>query len=65
MKDIIIFINIMTTKDRFLRIREYIDAQNILDELESFLSDEDLQEFCLELEEEYEINLDEDDYYDE
>ena len=65
MKDIIIFINIMTTKDRFLRIRDYIDAQNILDELESFLSDEDLQEFCLELEEEYEINLDEDDYYDE
>ena len=65
MKPIIIFINIMTTKDRFLRIRDYIDAQNILDELESFLSDEDLQEFCLELEEEYEINLDEDDYYDE
>lgn len=55
----------MTTKDRFLRIRDYIDAQNILDELESFLSDEELQEFCLELEEEYEINLDEDDYYDE
>ena len=55
----------MTTKDRFLRIRDYIDAQNILDELESFLSDEDLKEFCLELEEEYEIDLDEDDYYDE
>ena len=39
----------MTAKDRFLIIRDYIDAQNILDELESFLSDEDLQEFCLEL----------------
>lgn len=55
----------MTVKDRFLRIRDYIDAQNILDELESFLSDEDLNEFCLELEDEYELDLDEDDYYDE
>jgi hypothetical protein len=55
----------MTVKDRFLRIRDYIDAQNILDELESFLSDEELNEFCLELEDEYEIDLDEDDYYDE
>lgn len=53
----------MTTKDRFLRIRDYVDPQNILDELERFLSDEDLKEFCICLEEEYEIESDE--YFEE
>jgi hypothetical protein len=55
----------MTVKDRFLRIRDYIDAQNILDELESFLSDSDLEEFCVQLEEEYEIESEEDEYYED
>lgn len=47
----------MKAKDIFSQIKDYIDAQNILDELEKFLDDDELLEFCNYLKDEYNIEL--------
>jgi len=52
----------MNTFDRFQRLREDIDSQNILDALTDFLSDGDLEEFCNYLEDEFEISYEGTDY---
>ena len=52
----------MTTTEKFQRIRDYIDSQNILDSLVDFLSEDELKEFCDQLEEEYDIEY-EDNYF--
>ena len=56
----------MQAKDIFSQIKDYIDAQNILDELEKFLDDDELLEFCNYLKDEYNIELYNDtEYFDE
>ena len=52
----------MNTFDRFQRLREEIDSQNILDTLIDYLCEEDLQEFCNYLEDEFEITYEGTDY---
>ena len=52
----------MNTYDRFQRLREDIDSQNILDSLMDFLSDNDMEEFCNYLEDEFDIEYDNDNY---
>ena len=47
---------------RFQRLREDIDSQNVLDALIDFLSDNDLEEFCNYLEDEFNISYDNNDY---
>ena len=47
----------MQARDIFSQIKDYIDAQNILDELEKFLDDDELLEFCNHLKDEYNIEL--------
>lgn len=55
----------MSGKDIFYKIRDYVDAQNILDELDKFLSDEELIEFCDFLKDEYDLDMSDDEYYDD
>jgi len=50
----------MKVIERFQRIRDYVDTQNICDELADFLCEDDLAEFCALLEENYEVEYDED-----
>ena len=52
----------MNIYDKFQRVREYVDSQNILDALTDFLSDDDLKEFCSYLEDEFNIEYDNDEY---
>ena len=47
----------MQARDIFSQIKDYIDAQNILDELEKFLDNDELLEFCNYLKDEYNIDL--------
>ena len=47
----------MQARDIFSQIKDYIDALNILDELEKFLDDDELLEFCNYLKDEYNIEL--------
>ena len=47
----------MQARDIFSQIKDYIDTQNILDELEKFLDDDELLEFCNYLKDEYNIEL--------
>ena len=47
----------MKARDIFSQIKDYIDAQNILDELEKFLDDDELLEFCNYLKDEYNIEI--------
>ena len=47
----------MQARDIFSQIKDYIDAQNILDELEKFLDNDELLEFCNYLKDEYNIEL--------
>lgn len=54
----------MNAIERFQRIRDYIDTQNICDELSDFLSEDELHEFCAILEENYEIEYDDENYVD-
>jgi len=54
----------MNAIERFQRIRDYIDTQNICDELSDFLSEDELREFCGILEENYEIEYDDENYVD-
>lgn len=54
----------MNAIERFQRIRDYIDTQNICDELSDFLSEDELHEFCSILEENYEIEYDDENYID-
>ena len=51
----------MKAIERFQRIRDYVDQTNICDEIAEFLSDDDLNEFCSILEENYDIEY-EDEY---
>lgn len=51
----------MKAIERFQRIRDYVDTTNICDEIAEFLSDDDLNEFCATLEENYDIEY-EDEY---
>lgn len=57
----------MNIKDSFMKIRDYIEAENIVDELEKFLIDEELKEFCDYLIERYNIDMSDDmnDFYDD
>lgn len=55
----------MKASEKFQRIRDYIDSQNILDYLMDFLSDDELNELCEGLEDEFEISYDEFDNYSE
>ena len=56
----------MKARDIFSQIKDYIDEQNILDELEKFLDDDELLEFCNYLKDEYNIELYNDtEYFDE
>ena len=47
----------MQARDIFSQIKDYIDAQNILDELEKFLDNDELLDFCNYLKDEYNIEL--------
>lgn len=47
----------MQARDIFSQIKDYIDAQNILDELEKFLDNDELLEFCNYLKDEYNIDI--------
>lgn len=47
----------MQARDIFSQIKDYIDTQNILDELEKFLDNDELLEFCNYLKDEYNIEL--------
>lgn len=56
----------MNQIDRFQRIRDYIDSQNICDVLTEYFSEDDLKGFCDFIEEEYDIEYDDyDNEYDE
>lgn len=57
----------MKSNDIFLKIRDYIEGDIILDELTGFLGEEELNEFCEYLEEKYDIDMsgDMDDFYEE
>ena len=55
----------MTTTEKFQRIRDYIDSQNILDYIMDFLSDDELKELCEGLEDEFDIEYDEFDNFNE
>jgi len=48
---------------RFQHIREYVDAMNICDYIESWLDDTTLDELCDSLEEEFSIKYEYDDGY--
>jgi hypothetical protein len=50
----------MNPIDRFQKIRDYIDSQNICDMISEYLSEDDLQNFCDYLEEEFDIEYDDD-----
>lgn len=50
----------MNPIDRFQKIRDYIDSQNICDMISEYLSEDDLQDFCNYLEEEFDIEYDDD-----
>lgn len=50
----------MNPIDRFQKIRDYIDSQNICDMISEYLSEDDLQDFCDYLEEEFDIEYDDD-----
>ena len=50
----------MNPIDRFQKIRDYIDSQNICDMISEYLSENDLQDFCNYLEEEFDIEYDDD-----
>lgn len=50
----------MNPIDRFQKIRDYIDSQNICDIISEYLSEDDLQDFCDYLEEEFDIEYDDD-----
>ena len=52
----------MNSIDRFQKIRDYIDSQNICDMVSEYLSEDDLKEFCDYLEEEFNIEYDDEDY---
>ncbi len=52
----------MNSIDRFQKIRDYIDSQNICDMVSEYLSEDDLKEFCDYLEEEFDIEYDDEDY---
>ena len=47
----------MKINDIFLKIRDYIEGDVILDELIDFLGEDELNEFCDYLEEKYDINM--------
>jgi len=48
----------MSAKEKFQRICDYVDSQNILDFLIDYLSESELNELCEELEEEFNIEYD-------
>jgi len=50
----------MKAIERFQRIRDYVDSQNICDEIADFLGDDELEEFCSILEENYDIEYEND-----
>ena len=50
----------MNPIDRFQKIRDYIDSQKICDMISEYLSEDDLQNFCDYLEEEFDIEYDDD-----
>ena len=50
----------MNPIDRFQKIRDYVDSQNICDMISEYLSEDDLQNFCDYLEEEFDIEYDDD-----
>jgi len=54
----------MNPIDRFQKIRDYVDSQNICDMISEYLSEDDLQDFCNYLEEEFDIEYDDYSDYD-
>jgi len=52
----------MTPFDHFQQIRDEIDSQNICDILAEYMSDDELEDFCKYLEEEFDIEYDNSDY---
>jgi len=52
----------MNAYDRFQRLREDVDSQNILDIIMEFLSEDDINELCNCLEDEFHIEYDNDNY---
>lgn len=54
----------MNPIDRFQKIRDYVDSQNICDMISEYLSEDDLQDFCNYLEEEFDIEYDDYNDYD-
>ena len=55
----------MNQLDRFQKIRDYIDSQNICDTIIEYFSEDDLKGFCDFLEEEFDIEYDDYTDYDE
>lgn len=53
----------VNAKDRYIKICDYITASDIVSKLDSFLTDDDLHDFCDFLIEEFDIDIEED--YDE
>lgn len=54
----------MTPYERFQRIREELDSQNICDSLSDYMTDDDLTQFCDYLEDEFDIEIINEDYDD-
>ena len=52
----------MSPFDHFQFLRDEIDSQNICDKLSDYMTDDDLEEFCKYLEEEFNIEYDDNDY---
>lgn len=52
----------MEAIERFQRILDYIDTQNICDEITEFLSEDELHDFCNVLEDNYNIEYEEFDF---
>lgn len=50
----------VNAKDRFLRIKDFISAGEIVSVIDVFLCDEDLHELCDYLIDEYDIDIEED-----
>jgi hypothetical protein len=48
----------MKPVEKFQRIRDYIDSQNICDFLIEYMSDDELENLCHELEEEFDVQYD-------
>lgn len=55
----------MQIKDLINKIKDYIDAENILDYIVDYISDDELKEICDNIIDEYNIDISESSFYEE